>query len=108
MDTQDINNIIVEISNLKNQGIVLSPKLDCERLISDYEIIKDQSRKGRYTLPRMYALVKRIQNYVKESLYHNDVNAFTTVETIRQKLNQEYQKRQEIVSKVRDIKKILN
>ena len=37
MDIQDINNIIAEISNLKNQGIVLSENLDCERIISDYK-----------------------------------------------------------------------
>ena len=37
MDIHDINNIIVEISNLKNQGIVLSPNLDCEWILSDYE-----------------------------------------------------------------------
>ena len=72
---------------MKNQGIVLSSKLDFERIISDFAIIEDQSRKGRYTLPCMYALVKRIQNWVNESLYNNDVNAFielfTIVEAIR-------------------------
>ena len=66
MNIQDVNNIIAEISNLKNQGIVLSPNLDCERILSDYENFEDQSRKGRYTLLRKYALVKRIQNYVNE------------------------------------------
>ena len=30
MDIQDINNIIAEISNLKNRGIVLSEFLDTE------------------------------------------------------------------------------
>ena len=112
MDIQDINNIIAEISNLKNQGIVLSENLDCERIMSDYKSIEDQSRKGRYILPKMYALVKRIQKYINDSLYNNDVNVFiplfSTVKTIRQKLGQQYQIRAEIVYKIRDIKRILN
>ena len=53
--------------------------------------------------PKMYALVKRIQKYINDSLYNNDVNVFiqlfSTVETIRQKLSQEYQKRHKITPK---------
>ena len=96
MDIQDIKNIIAEISNLKNQGIILSENLDCERIILDYENIEDQSSKGRYILPKMYALVKRIQKYINDSLYGNDVNVFiqlfSTFETIRQKLGQQCNK----------------
>ena len=60
----------------------------------------------------MYALVKRIQKYINDSLYNNDVNVFirlfSTLETIRQKLGQQYQIRAEIISNDRDIKRILN
>ena len=42
MDIQDINNIIAEISNLKNRGIVLSEFLDTERIISEFENINNQ------------------------------------------------------------------
>ena len=112
MDIKDVNDIIAEISNLKNRGIVLSEDLDCDRITSEYENIEYQSSKGRYVLPKMYAFVKRIQKSINACLYGNDINAFitlfSTVEAIRQKLGQEYQKRTEIASKVRDLRKILN
>ena len=112
MDISDVNAIIEEISNLKNLGIVLPEDLNVDRITSEYENITYQSSKGRYVLPKMYALVKRIQKSINACLYGNDINAFitlfSTVEVIRQKLGQEYQKRTEIISKVRDLRKILN
>ena len=112
MDIQYINNIIIEISNLKNQGVVLSENLDRERIITEFEVINDQSKQGRYVLPKMYSLIKRIQKHINASLYNNDVNLFiqlfSTVETIRQKLSQQYEVRSEISSKIPDIKRLIN
>ena len=112
MDIEDVNVIIAEISNLKNRGIVLSENLNCERIMSEFEHIDDQSKRGRYVLPKMYSLIKRIQKSINACLYNNDINAFitlfSTVEAVRQKLGQEYQKRSEIASKVRNIKKLIN
>ena len=45
MYIQDIHNIISEISNLKNQGVVLSENLDRERIIKEFEVIDDQLKK---------------------------------------------------------------
>ena len=60
----------------------------------------------------MHSMVKRIQKYINASLYNNGVNVciplFSFVETIRHKLGQQYQMRAEIVSKIRDIKRLLN
>ena len=42
---EDIKNIIDEISTLKNQGVVLSDKLDSEDILSQYELIYQQSKK---------------------------------------------------------------
>lgn len=57
----------------------------------------------------MYSLVKRIQKHINNSLYGNDVNLFirlySTVEAIRQRLGLEYQRRSEVISKVRDLRK---
>jgi hypothetical protein len=39
MKFEDINKIITEISNLKNQGVQLSEKLDCEKIKNDFEDI---------------------------------------------------------------------
>ena len=112
MDIQDINVIIDEISNLKNRGIVLSENLNCESIMGEYENIAYQLSRGRYVLPKMYALVKKIQKHINESLYGNNVNEFiplfSAVEAIRQRLGVEYQKRAEITSKVRDLRKKLN
>ena len=95
MDIQDINNIIVEISNLKNKELYYLQILTAKELYQTMKTLRTNKKKSRYTLPRMYALVKRIQNWVNQSLYGNDVNAFiqlfSTVETIRQKLSQKYQ-----------------
>ena len=43
MNHEDVKVIIAEISNLKNLGIVLSENLDCERIISEFEHIEEQS-----------------------------------------------------------------
>lgn len=57
----------------------------------------------------MYSLVKRIQKHINNSLYGNDVNLFirlySAVEAIRQRLGLEYQRRSEVISKVRDLRK---
>lgn len=57
----------------------------------------------------MYSLFKRIQKHINNSLYGNDVNLFirlySTVEAIRQRLGLEYQRRSEVISKVRDLRK---
>ena len=111
MDIQDINNIITEISNLKNRGIVLSEFLDTERILSEFDHINNQLKHGRYVLPKMYSLIKRIQKSINASLYNNDINLFiqlfSIVEAIRKKLGQQYQVRSEISLKVRNIKRLI-
>ncbi len=76
MDIQDMSNIIFEISNLKKQGIILSDFLDTERLLSEFNHINEQQKHGRYVLPRLYSLIKRIQKAVNASLYKNDINLY--------------------------------
>ena len=109
MDIQDINSLISEISNLKNLGIVLSKDLDCDRIITEFNHIDNQILHGRYVLPKMYSLIKRIQKAINASLYNNDINLFiklfSDAEAIRQKLGQQYQIRTEINSKVRSIRR---
>ena len=63
-----MNNIVTEISNLKNQGIALSEFLDAERILSEFDHINTQLKHGRYVLPKMYSLIKRIQKSVNSSL----------------------------------------
>ena len=112
MNHEDVKVIIAEISNLKNLGISLSENLNCERIMSEFEHIEEQSRQNRYVLPKMYSLIKRIQKSINASLYNNDINAFvtlfSTVEAVRKKLGEEYQKRSDIASKVRNIKALIN
>ena len=59
MNEQDINNILTEISKLQKQGIQLSDILNHQKILSDYEIIVQQSSRGRITLHREYMLVKK-------------------------------------------------
>ena len=96
---------------MKNQGIVLTDKLDVENILSQYELIDQQSRKGRYTLPRSYAFIKRLQHAVNENLYNNDVNVFiglyTIVESIRKRLGSAFEVQREICQQVKHIKKII-
>ena len=77
--------------------------------MSEYENIAYQLSRGLYVLPKIYALVKKIQKHINESLYGNNVNEFiqlfSAVEAIRQRLGVEYQKRAEITSKVDDLRK---
>ena len=110
MNTKDIENIITEISKLKSQGIVLSNKLQPELILSEFEVIEQQQSRGRNVLPRCYSFIKQLQYATNESLYNNDINLFiglfTTVETIRKKLGFLYEKRKEILTKVRSIRQI--
>ena len=96
---------------MKNRGIVLSENLNTERIMSEFNHINYQLKHGRYVLPKMYSLIKRIQKSNNASLYGNDINLFiqlfSIVEAIRQKLGQQYQIRSEINSKVRNIKQLI-
>ena len=89
MNEQDINNILTEISKLQKQGIQLSDILNHQKILSDYEIIVQQSSRGRITLHREYMLVKKIQRGINESLYSNEVsvfiNLYKTVKDIQKK-----------------------
>ena len=76
MNEQDINNILTEISKLQKQGIQLSDILNHQKILSDYEIIVQQSSRGRITLHREYMLVKKIKRGINESLYSNEVSVF--------------------------------
>ena len=108
--TDDINSIIAEIENLKNQGISLSKDLDADLIISEFNRINMREREGYYTLPKMYSMIKRIQKSIDSSLYNNDIDPFVKlygiVESIRKKLGKEYEIRSEIATKVRNIKQI--
>ncbi len=112
MDIEDMNNIVNEILNLINQGIILSEFLDTERLLSEFDQINIQLKHGRYVLPKLYSLIKRIQKAVNASLYRNDINLlinlFSIVEGIRKKLGEQYQVRSEISSKVKNIKRLID
>ena len=112
MDTQDLKNIVTEISNLKNRGIVLSKDLNTETIILEFNRINDKLRHGYYVLPKMYSLIKRLQKSINSSLYGNDINSFiqlfSIVESVRQKLSQEYEMKSEIAAKVKNIKQIIN
>jgi phosphomevalonate kinase len=108
MDNHDINNIISEITNLKKLGIVLSKDLDCDRIMDEFNQINDQLAHGRYVLPKMYSLIKRVQQAINSSLHNNDINLFiklfNNAEKVRNKLGKQYQIRAEINSKVRNIR----
>jgi hypothetical protein len=112
MEFQDITSIITEISNLKNQGIVLSEFLNEDRILNEFEQINIQLKHGRYVLPKMYSLIKRIQKAVNASLYNNDINLFirlfSMVEAIRKKLGEQYQVRSEIALKVKSIRRLID
>ena len=89
MNAEDINNILTEILKLQKQGIQLSDILNHQKILSDYEIIVQQSSRGRITLHREYMLVKKIQRGINESLYSNEVsvfiNLYKTVKDIQKK-----------------------
>jgi len=59
MDIEDIKNIITEISNLRNQGFVLSEILDSDKILYKFDQINIQLKHGRYVLPKMYSLIKK-------------------------------------------------
>jgi len=102
--------IVTEISNLRNQGIVLSEFLDGDRILYEFDQINMQLKHGRYVLPKMYSLIKRIQKAVNSSLYGNNINLFirlfSIVEAIRKKLGAQYQVRAEISMKVKSIRRL--
>ena len=112
MKFEDINKIITEISNLKNQGVHLSEKLDCEKIKNDFEDILDSTRKNKYTLPKRYAFVKQNQSAIYDSLvYENNINkfvpSFTIVKAIRKDLGREYDDRRELNVMIRNIQAIV-
>ena len=112
MEFEDIKSIITEISNLRSQGIVLSDFLDGDRILYEFNQINMQMKHGRYVLPKMYSLIKRIQKAVNSSLYGNNINSFirlfSIVEAIRKKLGVQYQVRAEISSKVKSIRRLID
>jgi len=112
MQIEDISSIITEISNLRSQGITLSDFLDGDIILHEFNQINTQMKHGRYVLPKMYSLIKRIQKAVNASLYNNNINSFirlfSIVESIRKKLGSEYQVRAEISMKVKSIKRLID
>ena len=112
MEIEDIKSIITEISNLRSQGIVLSEFLDPDRILYEFDQINIQMKHGRYVLPKMYSLIKRIQKAVNSSLYGNNINSFirlfSIVEAIRKKLGVQYQVRAEISMKVKSIRRLID
>ena len=112
MEIEDIKSIITEISNLRSQGIVLSEFLDPDRILYEFDQINIQMKHGRYVLPKMYSLIKRIQKAVNASLYNNNINSFirlfSIVEAIRKKLGAQYQVRAEISMKVKSIRRLID
>jgi len=111
-DIADMNNITTEISILKNKGILLSSFLDSEKLLQEFQQISFQMKHGKYVLPKLYSLIKRIQKAVNASLYNNDINEFiqlfSIVEAIRKRLGEQYQVRSEISNKVRAVKRLID
>ena len=77
--------------------------------MTEFNHIIDQLSHGRYVLPKMYSLIKKIQKAINASLYNNDINLFiqlfSNAEAIRQKLGQQYQIKSEINTKVRSIRR---
>jgi hypothetical protein len=112
MQIEDVSSIITEISNLRGQGIILNDFLDGDRILHEFNQISLQMKHGRYVLPKMYSLIKRIQKAVNSSLYNNSVNSFvrlfSIVESIRKKVGKEYQIRAEISMKVKSIKRLID
>ena len=45
ISAENVKNITDEISKLKSQGIALTDKLDVENILSQYELIDQQSKK---------------------------------------------------------------
>jgi len=112
MQIEDISSIITEISNLRGQGIILNDFLDGDRILHEFNQINLQMKHGRYVLPKMYSLIKRIQKAVNASLYNNSINSFvrlfSIVESIRKKIGEQYQIRAEISMKVKSIKRLID
>ena len=107
-----MKNIVTEISNLKHQGVILSEFLDPDRLLYEFDQINLQLKHGRYVLPKMYSLIKRIQKAINSSLYGNNINLFirlfSIVEAIRKKLGDQDPVKAEISSKVRNIRRLID
>ena len=95
----------------ENQGVQLSTKLDFNKIRGDFEGILEFTRKNIYTLPKKYALVKRLQRAICESFTENDIDKivplFTIVETIRKNLGHEYEARRETNIQIRNIQAIV-
>jgi len=112
MQIEDVSSIITEISNLRSQGIILNDFLDGDRILHEFNQISLQMKHGRYVLPKMYSLIKRIQKAVNASLYCNSINSFvrlfSIVESTRKKVGAEYQIRAEISMKVKSIKRLID
>jgi len=112
MQIEDVSSIITEISNLRSQGIILNDFLDGDRILHEFNQISLQMKHGRYVLPKMYSLIKRIQKAVTASLYNNSINSFvrlfSIVESTRKKVGAEYQIRAEISMKVKSIKRLID
>ena len=101
----------MRFQKLKNQGVALPNKLDVKHILSQYELIDQHSKKGRYTLPKSYAFIKRLQHAINENLYSNDVRVFiglyTIVEKIRQRVGSAFEIQREIYQRVKHIRKII-
>jgi len=112
MQIEDISSIITEISNLRSQGVILNDFLDGDRILHEFNQIALQMKHGRYVLPKMYSLIKRIQKAVNASLYCNNINSFvrlfSIVESTRKKVGAQYQIRAEISMKVKSIKRLID
>ena len=97
---------------MKGWDIELSDGLNPDQIMSDFQDIEYGVNNNKYMLPKQYALIKRIQNSIKDSLaFSSDVSVFaplyTIVERIRKELGYEYELKKEVNSKVRNLRALI-
>ena len=112
MNSENMNSIIVEIAKLKNQDIKLSDGLNPDQIVSDFQDIEYGVNNNKYMLPKKYALIKKIQNSIRDSLsFSSDISVFvplyTIVERIRKELGNEYELKKEVNSKIRNLRALI-
>ena len=90
MNSENINEVITEISNLNNQRNQLSDKLVCGKILSNFLYMKDNIQRNKYTLIKSYDFIKQIQHEMYDSLYENDVNNFVPLFTVMEKLEKSW------------------
>ncbi len=114
MNNKNMNDIISDIKKLKHEGIQISNNLDPEKIMCEFELLKQKKNHNKFTLSSEYRLIKFIYNSMLESLAVVDekhiklfIPLARSIEKIKSALSDEYEIKKRTDNRIMQLKKLM-